>query len=106
LESFDVVMAMNLLHLLDDLPARLQRIRELVRPRGLFISKTPCIGDQSLALRMVIPVLRAAGLAPYVNFVTERSLSTEITSLGFEVQETGMYPEKSRSLFVVARKAA
>lgn len=103
-ESFDVVMAMNLLHLLDDLPARLQRIRELVRPRGLFISKTPCIGDQSFALRMLIPVMRVTGLAPYVNFVTEHSLRAEITSLGFDVQEAGMYPEKSRNLFIVARK--
>lgn len=105
-ESFDVVMAMNLLHLLDDIPARLQRIRELIRPRGLFISKTPCIGDQGFALRIAIPLMRAAGFAPYVNFVSERSLTADITSTGFDVQETGMYPERSRSFFVVARKAA
>jgi len=103
--SFDVVMAMNLLHLLDDIPARLGRIRELIRPGGLFISKTPCIGDQGLALRVVIPVLRALGLAPYVNFVTERSLSADLTNAGFELTETGMYPKKTRSYFVVARNA-
>ena len=103
-ESFDVVLAMNLLHLLDDVPARLLRIRELIRPGGLFISKTPCIGDQGLALRAVIPMLRGLGLAPYVNFVTERSLNADITNAGFEVTETGMYPKKSRSYFVVARK--
>lgn len=103
-ESFDVVLAMNLLHLLDDIPARLGRIRELVRPGGLFISKTPCIGDQGFALRAVIPVMHALGLAPYVNFVTERSLTADCTSAGFEMVETGMYPKKSRSYFVVARK--
>jgi 2-polyprenyl-3-methyl-5-hydroxy-6-metoxy-1,4-benzoquinol methylase len=104
-ESFDVVMAMNLLHLLDDLPAKIGRIRELVRPGGLFISKTPCVGDQGLAVRIAIPLMRATGFAPYVNFVTERSLLADITQVGFDVEETGMYPQKSRSLFVVARKA-
>ena len=103
--SFDVVMAMNLLHLIDDVPALLRRIHELVRPGGLFISKTPCVGDQGLTVRVMIPLMRAAGIAPYVTFVTELSLSADIAQAGFELQETGMYPKKSRSFFVVARKA-
>jgi 2-polyprenyl-3-methyl-5-hydroxy-6-metoxy-1,4-benzoquinol methylase len=103
--SFDVVMAMNLLHLLDDIPARLARIRTLVRPGGLFVSKTPCVGDQGLAVRWVIPLLRAVAIAPYVNFVTERSLTDDIERAGFIITETGMYPKKSRSFFVVARRA-
>ncbi|HET7538834.1 MAG TPA: methyltransferase domain-containing protein [Polyangiaceae bacterium] len=104
--SFDVVMAMNLLHLLRDHSAQLRRIHDLVRPGGLFISKTPCIGDQGVGLRVVIPVLRAFGLAPHVSFVTERSLTTLITSSGFSIRETGMYPSKTRSFFVVAQRAA
>ncbi len=103
--SFDVVMAMNLLHLLDDLAARLGRVRELARPGGLFISKTPCIGEQGAVLRLAIPLMRAVGVAPYVSFVTERSLATDITAAGFELLETGMYPQKSRGFFVVARRA-
>lgn len=104
--SFDVVMAMNLLHLFDEIPARLARIYELVRPGGRFISKTPCIGDQGLALRVVIPLLRVVGVAPFVNFVTERSLVAAIEAAGFVLEETGMYPKKSRSFLVVARRGA
>lgn len=103
--SFDVVMAMNLLHLLDDVPDRMRRVHELVRPGGLFISKTPCLGDQGLLVRAVVPLLRAIGRAPYVNFVTERSLTAAIEDAGFAVQETGMYPKKSHSFFLVAQKA-
>jgi 2-polyprenyl-3-methyl-5-hydroxy-6-metoxy-1,4-benzoquinol methylase len=102
--SFDVVMAMNLFHLLDDIPGRFARVRELIRPGGLFISKTPCIGDQGFHMRLALPVLRAVGIAPYVNFVTERSLAADIVGAGFGIEETGMYPKKSRSFFVVARK--
>ncbi|MGC4087220.1 MAG: class I SAM-dependent methyltransferase [Polyangiaceae bacterium] len=105
LESFDVVMAMNLLHLCDDLEGTMRRIHQLVRPGGLFISKTPCLGDRGFGLRLIIPVMRALGIAPYVSFVTEPSLTAAIAASGFEVQETGMYPMRTRSFFVVARKA-
>jgi 2-polyprenyl-3-methyl-5-hydroxy-6-metoxy-1,4-benzoquinol methylase len=102
--SFDVIMAMNLVHLVEDVPRFLRRVRELVRPGGLFVSKTPCVGDQGFALRFVLPVLRAVGVAPHVTFVTERSLAADIADAGFDVLETGMYPRKTRSYFVVARR--
>jgi len=59
--SFDVVMVMSLLHLLRHLSAGLRRIHDLV-PGGLFISKTPCIGDRGVGVRIVIPQLRAVAL--------------------------------------------
>jgi hypothetical protein len=61
LASFDVVMVMNLLHLLRHLSAGLRRIHDLVSG-GLFISKTPCIGDRRVGVRIVIPQLRAVAL--------------------------------------------
>lgn len=103
-EPFDVVLAMNLLHLVGDVPALARRVHGLLRPGGLFVSKTPCLGDQGLAVRWVVPLLRVFRAAPYVNFATERSLVTDVTGGGFEIVETGMYPRKSRSFFVVARR--
>jgi len=40
------------------------------------------MGDQGRVLRLVIPVLRALGAAPYVNFVTESSLTAAIANAG------------------------
>lgn len=105
-EAFDVVMAMNFLHLLDDTPGTLRSIRELVRPGGLFISKTPCVGDLGRLLRVAISLMQAVGFAPFVNFVSERELSAELLRAGFSIEETGMYPLKNRAFFVVARKRA
>jgi len=101
--SFDVVLAFNLLHLLADTSAALRRIHSLLRAGGLFISKTPCVGDSSKVLRAVIPILRGFGQAPFVNFVKQATLQNDIASAGFEILETGLYPAKSQSLFVVAR---
>lgn len=102
--SFDVVMAMNLLHLIEELPVFLRRVHELLRPGGLFISKTPCVGEQGVLVRLVIPAMRVVGAAPHVSFVTERGLTEDFRGAGFEVVETGMYPLKGRGFFVVAQK--
>jgi len=91
------------LHLLPDLPSQLRLIHRLVRPGGLYISKTPYVGDQGLAVRLAIPLMRVVGVAPYVDLVTERSLTSDLGHAGFEVLETGMYPRRSRGFFVVAR---
>jgi 2-polyprenyl-3-methyl-5-hydroxy-6-metoxy-1,4-benzoquinol methylase len=103
--SFDVVMAFNLIHLLVDVPASIRRSYELIKPGGLFISKTPCIGDASFLIRGMLPILRVLGKAPFVNDVKQESLKTGIAEAGFDISETGNYPAKSYSLFVVGRKA-
>lgn len=45
-ESFDVVLAFNILHLLEDQKQALQRISNLLKPGGLFISNTPCLKEK------------------------------------------------------------
>lgn len=102
--SFDVVMAFNLIHLLEDIPGSVRRIHDLLEPGGLFISKTPCIGELSLLLRGVLPLMRAVGKAPFVNPVKKDSLQRTIAETGFEILETGLYPAKTKSLYIVARK--
>jgi 2-polyprenyl-3-methyl-5-hydroxy-6-metoxy-1,4-benzoquinol methylase len=101
---FDVVMAFNVLHLMADMPATLRRVHGLLAPGGLLISKTPCIGEMNFLVRLAIPVLQAFGRAPFVNFVKTQTLRESVSGAGFTTVETGFYPEKSHSLFVVARK--
>jgi len=102
--SFDVVMAFNLFHLLPDVPAALARVDRLLRPGGSLLFKTPCVGESGPIVRLAIPVMRAFGRAPFVNFVTQRSLLSAVGGAGFEILETGLYPKKSHSLFIAARK--
>ena len=45
--SFDVIMAFNILHYLEDTPEAIQRVNELLKPGGLFISSTECMGEEN-----------------------------------------------------------
>ncbi|MCC7550623.1 MAG: class I SAM-dependent methyltransferase [Methanobacterium sp.] len=44
--SFDVILAFNVLHYLEDTQEVMQRINELLKPGGLFISSTECMGEE------------------------------------------------------------
>ncbi|MFC1650729.1 class I SAM-dependent methyltransferase [Candidatus Latescibacterota bacterium] len=45
-ESFDVILAFNILHLVEDNRKAMRRIAELLKPDGLLISTTPCLKEK------------------------------------------------------------
>lgn len=106
---FDAVLALNLLHLLDDLPEALASIHATLRPGGHFISKTVCTSGGRWPLRFrlmkfALPLLQRLGKAPFVTFRTIEELEGEIQAAGFEIVETGNYPVSPPSRYIVARK--
>lgn len=103
--AFDVVFAFNFLHLHADIPAALSEIHRLLKPGGLFFSKTVCLKEWKSLFPLLIPVMQLIGKAPYVKSLNSDALDGMIADAGFDIVETGYYPEKSRSRFVVARKA-
>lgn len=103
--SFDVVMAFNFLHLLEDIPGAVHRIKELLKPGGVFISKTVCLAEQSRLWSLLVAVMKALGFAPHVKCLEIAELEDIITSAHFEIIETGLYPPSPPSRFIVARSS-
>ena len=99
---WDAVLAFNTLHLLDDLPAALAQIHAHLRPGGRLISKTPCLSDLSVFVRLLVPAMRLAGLAPPVTFVDSKGLERAVASSGFRIVETGDYPARRAQRLIVA----
>ncbi len=102
--SFSAVVTFNFLHLLKDIPATVRRANELLKPGGLFISKSTCLAGQGVFWPILLPVMQMIGFAPYVKFLTIEELEGMITSAGFEIVETGDYPASPPNRFIVARK--
>jgi 2-polyprenyl-3-methyl-5-hydroxy-6-metoxy-1,4-benzoquinol methylase len=103
--SFDVVMAFNFLLLLEDIPGAVHRVHELLKPSGLFISKTACLAEQSRLWNLLLAIMKPLGFAPYVKCLKVAELEDIITSTDFEIVETGFYPPSPPSRFIVARKS-
>ena len=102
-ESFDAVMAYSLLHLVDDLPGTLARARALLKPGGLLISKTVCIGEAGLHIRLLLPLMRLVGFAPPVALLKPADIDAAITAAGFEIVAAEAFPGMAPSHFVIAR---
>lgn len=102
--SFDVVLAFNLLHLLEDLPTALRRIHELLKPGGRFVSKTVCLAERGRFWGIALAVLRSLGIAPYVRPLRISELEGLVADAGFEIVETGTHPASPPGRFIVARK--
>jgi ubiquinone/menaquinone biosynthesis C-methylase UbiE len=101
---FDAVVAFNLLHLLQNRRAAFTEVFDLLRPGGVFISKTPCLGGIFRAFQPVLALLQLFGKAPDFNFITTAGLERDITSAGFEIIERGDYPSGPPRRFIVAQK--
>lgn len=106
---YDAALALNLLHLLEDLPATLAHLRALIRPGGLLISKTPCRPESGLPVKFrlmlaVVPVLQRLGKAPWFDFMPIRRLEDQVAKVGFEIIESGNHPAMPPSRYLVARR--
>ncbi|KIC46920.1 hypothetical protein RA28_04110 [Ruegeria sp. ANG-S4] len=107
--EYDAVLAHNLLHLVPDLDHALDHIFSLVRPGGVFISKTVCAPERrglkfALISKVAIPVMQVFGKAPFVEFISAAELEQKIGRAGFEIIETADQIGTLRSRYVVARK--
>ena len=86
----------------------LAQARRLLKPGGLFISKTPCLAEMNVLIRLLVPVMQRFGKAPSVSFFTAGELVSDITDAGFTVIEEARHGSKKRDarIFIVAQKPA
>jgi ubiquinone/menaquinone biosynthesis C-methylase UbiE len=101
--GFDIVLALSLFHLLEDKSAAFKTIFRLLKPGGLLISSTECIGDFNPILRAILPIARALGLMPYVGIFRTDELIDLFEQSGFQIEHTWQ-PGPKGALFVVAKK--
>lgn len=104
--SFDALLAFNVLHLIAERVSALAHVRRLLKPGGLFISKTPCLAEMNLLIRFAVPVMQLVGRAPYVSFFAAAELEGEIGAAGFTIVERARHGSKRKDgrIFIVARK--
>ncbi len=102
---FDVICAFNLLHLVPDPQATVNALTRHLRPGGLIITKTPCIGEMGWYIRPVIRVMRAVGKAPFVVPLTRSQLLGVFDRAGLETVETRTFGKAKTSPFIVARRS-
>ncbi|MFC1959767.1 class I SAM-dependent methyltransferase [Chloroflexota bacterium] len=103
-ESFNVILAFNILHLLEDAPHDIQRISDLLLPGGLFISTTPCLGQSMIFWRILLPLAVKMRITPYIGFFKAAELEALLTKENFQIVESESLSANPPDQFIVARK--
>jgi len=104
-ERFDAVLALSVLHLLDDWRAVIHKVHRILKPGGIFVTSTACIGGSNALLKLVLPVGAKLGLIPGVQFISPDALTQAQRDADFSIEEH-WNPDDGRTVFVVARKGA
>ncbi|WP_299673822.1 class I SAM-dependent methyltransferase [uncultured Roseobacter sp.] len=100
---YDAVLAMSILHLLQDPRAALAKTFDMLKPGGTFHSSTVCLADGMRWFQPIALAGRALRLLPRVRFLSAPQLEDMVRDAGFEI-ETAWRPKDGRTLFLVARK--
>lgn len=102
-QSLDVVLGMSILHLLEDKEAVIAQVYQLLKPGGIFVTSTICLGDFAWYLKFAMPVLGWLGMVPLLNVLTMQDLVNSFTQVGFAIDHQ-WHPGKGKAVFIVAQK--
>jgi len=107
--SFDKIIAFAIVHLLEDSEKTIQRIHELLKPCGLFISTTACFNDK-MAFKTSLEVttyllMKRLGIFPlHLNMLTTSDLEKLISNQHFNLVKAEKMFSGMTISFIVAEK--
>jgi ubiquinone/menaquinone biosynthesis C-methylase UbiE len=102
-DSFDVILAFYILHLLQDPQKTIQRINDLLKPGGLVISVIPCIGEK-IFLNISLSLLSKIGLVPDIKSFKANELEKLFASGNFLTIENESLHQGIPQYFIVTKK--
>jgi 2-polyprenyl-3-methyl-5-hydroxy-6-metoxy-1,4-benzoquinol methylase len=103
--SFSMIIALNVLHLVEDLPGVLDRLHDLLVPGGLLVSQTPCLRERKWLFRSLVGLAQKSGLAPPILGLAFGELESLVAHGGFEILDGELWDEDEAIQRVVARKS-
>ena len=104
-QTLDAVLALSILHLLENKEAVIAKVHRMLKPGGIFVTSTACIGDTMMRfLKLIVPIGKFLGLMPQVMVFTTKELEDNLTDAGFEI-DYQWQPGKGKAVFIVAKKA-
>ena len=101
--SFDMVLGLSILHLLENKEEAIAKVHKMLKPGGLFVTSTACLGDTMKWFKIVGPIGKFFGLIPFVKVFTTKELEDSLIDGNFKI-DYQWQPGKGKAVFIVAKK--
>ncbi len=97
------MLGLSILHLLDNKDEVIAKVYKMLKPSGIFVTSTACIGDTMKFFKVIAPIGKFFGLMPMVKVFTTKELEDSLTDAGFEI-DYQWQSGKRKGVFIVAKK--
>ena len=105
-ETFDVIIAFNIIHFFKDTQELVQRMYKLLKSNGLVIIKTVCHGKitfSNILQKLLLSPMVLMKLIPYIKFTKIPDLKEALCKQGFDIITVENL--KNTDYFIVAKKS-
>jgi len=102
-ESYDAVLGMSILHLLEDKEAVIAKVHKMLKPGGVFITSTVCITGWARLITWIAPIGRLFGWLPLIKSFTAKEIESSLTNANFTIDHQWQ-PGSGMVVFIVAKK--
>ena len=103
-ETFDVITAYSVLHLLEDPNPDVRKINKLLKPGGLFISETPCLGQKKGFVSSFLTFLSKIKLVPKIKPLKFSDIENLLEENNFQIIEKKEFVDTVPNYFIVVKK--
>ncbi len=102
--SFDAVLGLNVIHLLPDRAADISEVARILKPGGIFVSSTVCLGQSYLRfIKLIAPLVKMLWLMPDLYILTEEELASEVTRAGFKLKRQSHHGKTGTAVVMIVR---
>lgn len=101
--SYDVIIAFNIFHLLEETQKYFQRISHLLKPGGLLLSATPCMSEAPF-LKIVLKFFSVIGVTPKLNSFSSSEMEQIFLNSSFKTIEMSRIKPKSPQYLCISVK--
>lgn len=103
-QSLNAVLGLSILHLVENRKEVIAKIHKMLKPGGVFVSSTACLGDTMKFFKLLAPVGKFLGVMPTLRVFSKKELEDSLTDAGFMI-DYQWQPGKGKSVFIVAKTA-
>lgn len=103
-QSFDTIIALHILHLVNDIPKVLDALHRLLKPDGSLILLVPCVGEWNVLLRSLMYLGGQAGLMPKIHQLKINDWENILQNQQFEIIESKAWNKQNKIQWLVTKK--
>ena len=102
--TYDAVLGLSILHLLENKESAIAKVYKMLKPGGIFVTSTTCMGDAYSWFKLIAPIGKALGFFPLVRVFTAQHLIESLTDAGLAI-DYQWQPSKDKAIFIIAKKS-